>query len=291
MNPRTNFKLQRASLARKTVVYAALITLSCFAAVGLRAQTLMRPSADRGDPALDYEHEEMSQGGPWRARPTGALESSDAEFMRLLNAYQWTQAREWLKQKQPQVNIKDALGATPLSLAAQAGYLPLVQDLIARGANVNELGVDGLSPLAAAAYQGHKLVVQELLRKGADPRQFTATGQTALHLASQTGRSGIVSLLLQTDPSLLRVFNAQGLHALAEAAKYGQLRVMKTLVDAGLAADTPCRFGVNAIHYAALGRQPEAVDWLKAHGAKVNSPLTALLLEKMTEPLPSYDDN
>lgn len=53
------------------------------------------------------------------------------------------------------VNTKTNSGSTVLHIAAQNGYLDLVNLLIARGADVNLLTADGWTPLHFAAQRGY----------------------------------------------------------------------------------------------------------------------------------------
>jgi len=62
---------------------------------------------------------------------------------------------------------KDRDRETPLHWAAERGDIEKVQELIARGANVNARDNEGDTPLHLAAQGGHMKVVQVLLRCGA----------------------------------------------------------------------------------------------------------------------------
>jgi ankyrin repeat protein len=87
---------------------------------------------------------------------------------------------------------------TPLSWAAGNGKLPMVQLLLARGAQVYQ-GTsykDARLPLSWAASNGHQEVVKVLLKAGVDPTvQETTSGRTALSWAVGTGQEEVVKLL------------------------------------------------------------------------------------------------
>lgn len=85
--------------------------------------------------------------------------------------------------------------------------------------------------------------------------------------------------LLRAHADPLR-WNRDGRHALSEAALGGHIDVMDLLVRSGLAADTPDRNGLNALHAAALGRRFEAAAWLQARGVQIAHPITQVLLER-----------
>jgi hypothetical protein len=133
-----------------------------------------------------------------------------------------------------------------------------------------------------------EMTLDEVSEKPLDTGRFellSAGDATPLHVAARAGSVAAIRTLIQADPQALDAPDARGRHPLAVAAQYGQLPAMQALVDAGLAVNPPCFYGVTALYYAALARQGAAVDWLRSHGARSASVLTDLLIEKMSEPL------
>jgi ankyrin repeat protein len=53
----------------------------------------------------------------------------------------------------------------------------------------------GATPLIVTAFEGHKEVVEQLVAKGADMNAQDNEGNTALSLASQRGHTAVVELL------------------------------------------------------------------------------------------------
>ncbi len=83
-----------------------------------------------------------------------------------------------------------------LHLAAQAGSLPLLDLLLASGAEgVNARTKEGVDPLMLAAAGGHGRAMELLLRAGAQPKHKGGDGRTALHLAAENGHAAAVQLL------------------------------------------------------------------------------------------------
>lgn len=100
------------------------------------------------------------------------------------------------------INTRDALGRTPLHLAAFYGRVKIIEVLIAGGADVNAKDHTGMTPLHAAAISGGRPSVQALLDKQADIGARTEAGQTALHLSAATGQPRLTRLLIErgADP-------------------------------------------------------------------------------------------
>ena len=72
-----------------------------------------------------------------------------------------------------------------------------VEELIDKGADVNQKDEDGNTALMRASYWGYKEVVELLIRNGADVNQKDEDGNTALMRASCGGRKEVVELLIQ----------------------------------------------------------------------------------------------
>lgn len=82
-------------------------------------------------------------------------------------------------------------GWTPLHIAANHNSLPIIEFLLARGANPHSRAEDGATPLHIAAQQ-HKLykrLIRTLIDAGADVNAVTNEGHTPLHKVTQR-RSG-----------------------------------------------------------------------------------------------------
>jgi len=87
--------------------------------------------------------------------------------------------------------------------AAAQGRETVVQDLLAKGAQVQIKDKNGRTPLMLAAQRGHAAVVQLLLRKGAEPWARDPAGATAWVLAMFTpagNREGNAEVLKSLPP-------------------------------------------------------------------------------------------
>lgn len=127
------------------------------------------------------------------------------------------------------MNIKDALGRTPLHIAAENGYGNVVMFLVENGADVDLTDPNGNTPLIFIIHKtGNLEIVKRLLTKGAVVNTQNRTGETALMYAAWRGYSEIVKLLLEhrADASLK---NRQGDTALTLAESRGHLDIVQML--------------------------------------------------------------
>ncbi|WP_353273625.1 ankyrin repeat domain-containing protein [Wolbachia endosymbiont (group A) of Agelastica alni] len=81
----------------------------------------------------------------------------------------------------------------PLHMAAEHGDIEIVNALIGKNANVNEVDENGRTPLHLATELSRKYVVEVLLTAGADINAQDKNGKTPLHCA--TNRSWLCSLV------------------------------------------------------------------------------------------------
>ena len=158
-------------------------------------------------------------------------------------------------------------GFTPLLFAAQQGNIDIARLVLAAGADVDEAAPDGIggdtnaralfredtaaSALLVAIDSGHAETALFLIERGADPNHNGA-GRTAMHAAAQQEMPEVVRALLAAGadpnarldkgmPRLSRYISLGNGMAPALvgatpfwlAASYGDLEIMRLLVDAG----------------------------------------------------------
>ncbi len=116
------------------------------------------------------------------------------------------------------VDAPNALGETPLMMAALKGHLAWAQRLAARGAAINR---DGWTPLHYAASGGGVDVVRWLLAQGARIDAPSPNRSTALMMAARYGASESVDLLLERGADA-RLRNDRGLGAADFARSAGR---------------------------------------------------------------------
>ncbi|MCW3097722.1 MAG: ankyrin repeat-containing protein [Chthonomonadaceae bacterium] len=150
----------------------------------------------------------------------------------------------------PCLHKKD--GQTPLMQAAQAGHLPLVRLLLARGDNVNASDRFGATALMRACKHGHQAVAYLLIARGANVTAKTKpSGFTPLLMA--------IHSLEQQDRSEARLVSR------------GSPRLLRMLILKGADVNARDAFGNSILSYAVIHGRKDAVRLLLAHGANVDS--------------------
>lgn len=125
-------------------------------------------------------------------------------------------------------------GFTPLRLAAEEGYLRIVEKLIANGALLNTVDTIGYTAIMRAALRGHVEVVRALIASGADVNIAGAAGMTALMWAVFWNEKEIARLLLEGGADIHAVTDA-GVSVLELAVERGDAEMLDIL----LAQDVP----------------------------------------------------
>ena len=126
------------------------------------------------------------------------------------------------------VSARDDSGRTPLQLAASVGSVPVVNRLIAAGADVDAADSRGRTPLHAAAWNGHLEVVTTLLKAGAAVGG-TSKSYTPLHAAAWQGHADVVAALCDLGASV-NTPDSDGSTPLHKAAWRGHVEATKVLL-------------------------------------------------------------
>ncbi|MEO7326399.1 MAG: ankyrin repeat domain-containing protein [Dokdonella sp.] len=105
-------------------------------------------------------------------------------------------------------------GTAPISTVAGNRNLPILKQLLAAGANIDEPGYEGGTALMIAAAQGNLPMTEFLLSKGANPFLLAAEGLDAEGLAQAEGHpeaAGLVAKAKQRSPEKRAAPSSDGL--------------------------------------------------------------------------------
>lgn len=144
-----------------------------------------------------------------------------------------------------------ALRPADLPAAAMAGDADAVRRLIDLGFAVDSVDGQGCTALLRAAGGGHRPVVDLLLARGADPQHAANTGATPLSAAVSMRQAEIVAVLLQAGAQLEHRLPG-GVTVLMLAAALGLPDIVARLLSAGADVHAGDAQGLTPLHCAAL---------------------------------------
>ncbi|MCC8391420.1 ankyrin repeat domain-containing protein [Paraburkholderia sp. MMS20-SJTR3] len=130
-----------------------------------------------------------------------------------------------LKNPKTDIEAQDKAGENALMMASLAGDLNIVNQLLAKDAEVNK---KGWAPLHYAAANGHDDIVKVLLDHSAYVDAGSPNGTTPLMMAARGGHISTVKLLLDNGADL-NVKNQIGMTALDFAKTYKEPDVVEGL--------------------------------------------------------------
>ena len=192
------------------------------------------------------------------------------------------------------VRAENRYGVTPLSLACASGdaSASVIAQLLDAGADANHALRAGETPLMTAARTATADVIEVLLAHGADPNvREPVRGQTALMWATAVGNVEAIDALLAGGADLYAVseerdfrFGRTGnggarsapaaamiqFSPLMFAVRGGHLDAVRTLLDAGAAANDAIPDGTSALIVAMINAHWELAAYLLDRGADPN---------------------
>ncbi|KAI6826758.1 Pfs, NACHT and ankyrin domain protein [Hortaea werneckii] len=181
---------------------------------------------------------------------------------------------EELLARGPDINTQGGYHGSALQVASHEGYKDIVESLLTAGADVNMQGGYHGSALQAASYKGYKDIVERLLTAGADVNAQGGVSGNAL-LAALRSRSfksvEVLERLLAAGADVNAHGRLFGNSALQAAVSLHPVGVVKRLLTAG--ADVNAQGGLygNALQAVARIRSIEVVERLLTAGADVNA--------------------
>ncbi|KAJ7078380.1 ankyrin repeat-containing domain protein [Mycena crocata] len=182
----------------------------------------------------------------------------------------------------PNFDVRNMDGWTPLMYASQECYESAVKFLLDNNVDVNARGgYKESTALIEASSEGHRAVVELLLDRGANIEAQEENGTTALMWASMEGHSAVVQFLLERGANI-EAQDEDGATALMNASYIGHDAVVKILLERGANTETQDEDGATALLWASKEGQSAVVEVLLEHGAndevQDNDGKTALIL-------------
>lgn len=167
------------------------------------------------------------------------------------------------------IDQKTSSGNTLLLLGAKRGPIPIVDDLLKKGADINASGGSYGSALEVASDSGHESVVQLLLGKGADPNASNGWYGGALPAASCSGHESVVQLLLDKGADINASGEVGPAHGIASSFCHESIVLL--LLNKGADVNGPGGHYGSTLQAASLLGHESVVRLLLNNGADVNA--------------------
>jgi uncharacterized protein len=186
----------------------------------------------------------------------------------------------YLIQAGARINHADSNGSTALRIASKKGHTKVVKVLLTAGISAPE---DGRTVDRVAFFYGicggYVEIVQNFLDIGADPNSvvplsdesIAGAGDNTLLAASSCHSTPVASLLLKNGAAPNYINPRTRYTPLYVAASFGDLDLVKTLIDAGAKVNFDSTSIPSPIHIAAsTNEEPRVLSYLVTKGANVN---------------------
>jgi ankyrin repeat protein len=143
-------------------------------------------------------------------------------------------------------NIK--LGS--LHMAALMGDFDMVNKLISTGVNIHSPDTEmGWPPIIHAAWKGSVPILEALVAAGADPCDLGAEGWTSLHMVAENGHVQACLFLISTFRNL-DIKDGRGLTPIYIASAFGNWEVCEVLAANGADPNIKCPSGRTPLNVA-----------------------------------------
>ncbi|XWS64880.1 hypothetical protein CRYUN_Cryun05aG0042200 [Craigia yunnanensis] len=214
------------------------------------------------DGSMDEIRELLERSDPtWN--PADSVDSHGQTLLHIAIAQSRPDIVQLLLEFEPDVQLQNQSGSTPLEAAAGCGEELIVELLLANKASTERSESSSWGPIHLAAVGGHIEVLRLLLLKGANVDALTKDGNTALHLAVEERRKDCTRLLL-ANGSKPDVSNTRdGDTPLHIAAGRGDEQMVKLLLQKGANKDIRNKIGKTAYDVAAEYGHIRLFDALK----------------------------
>ena len=165
------------------------------------------------------------------------------------------------------------LDRTPLHIAAEKGYLPIIEYLIEdQHVTLNKPNMKGYTEMHLACINNNIKVLEFLSHHGCNIEQLDIEGNTCLLLACREGNIDIVKYLIEKLSAKVDIHNQNGFNALHFACWNKSVHLVQYLIRHGLKQFINYHeLGRNApIHEAASYSSPAVIQCLLENGANID---------------------
>jgi hypothetical protein len=175
----------------------------------------------------------------------------------------------WLLEHGADANLSwGDLDDAPLHVAAQRWDVPMVELLVAHGADIHRRRADGRTAHTLAELHGNQDVAAWLSAHGAKDELSSLERFIA---ACTRGDRASADAMLSAHSNLRSELRAEHHLMMHVPAERGDAAVLDTMLACGFDPNVPDNDGVTALHRAAMAGRAEAVRVLLANGASVNA--------------------
>uniref|UniRef100_G1RQD4 Ankyrin-1 n=1 Tax=Nomascus leucogenys TaxID=61853 RepID=G1RQD4_NOMLE len=178
---------------------------------------------------------------------------------------------ELLLERDAHPNAAGKNGLTPLHVAVHHNNLDIVKLLLPRGGSPHSPAWNGYTPLHIAAKQNQVEVARSLLQYGGSANAESVQGVTPLHLAAQEGHAEMVALLLSKQANGNLGNKGLPVHSVFESAALGRISCDAQLRRGGHSFSSAFQMGYTPLHVASHYGNIKLVKFLLQHRADVNA--------------------
>jgi quinoprotein dehydrogenase-associated probable ABC transporter substrate-binding protein len=176
-----------------------------------------------------------------------------------------------IEKKHASVSAQDLQGETPLHHAIVMAEPPMVEFLIAHGADPNERDRDGWTPIMTAAYLDSAEDVKILAAHGADANALSKQNLSPLGIAAQYGKNNAAVALLEVGADPAKPVGEGGYTPLMLATANHAEPLVQALIKKGADVNAKNSGGVTALMIAAANGSADMVQLLVRAGANVKA--------------------